>query len=443
MTFPATAIKVMIASPGDVSAEREAIRDVIAEWNCVHAEERGQVLLPVGWDTHASPEMGDRPQAIINKQVLANCDLLVAVFWTRLGSSTGKFSSGTVEEIEEHVAAGKVAMIYFSKAPVLPDSIDPEQYAAVKEFKKYCRSKGLYFEYDATPSFPKLFARNLTQKIIEKFPPQRSLQPTPAPADSAPLLSIEARTLLLAAAQDPARIVKLVGTLAGTTIETNGIALASDNEPAEFALWEEGIGQLVEAEALDPEDRATFKVTSTGHKLAHQIRSEGLSDVDRIINQLDDQERNYLLNCSRPRNSDGICLSFIEHAPARARAKYMGILGKCHSLDLLDFDGQRYSMTDMGFKVTDSMWRIAILKILGEHKGIDFLVSEEIAGAVRLVDGESESSELQKFLKELWRENLIEIASVDSRIGGARLTPQGRSYLRNYATIIIDTSESS
>ena len=61
------------------------------------------MLLPVGWETHATPAMGDRPQAIINKQILAGCDLLVAVFWTRLGSPTGAAASGTVEEIEEHL----------------------------------------------------------------------------------------------------------------------------------------------------------------------------------------------------------------------------------------------------------------------------------------------------------------------------------------------------
>lgn len=30
----------MIASPGDVSQERRIIRDVIEEWNTIHAEDR-------------------------------------------------------------------------------------------------------------------------------------------------------------------------------------------------------------------------------------------------------------------------------------------------------------------------------------------------------------------------------------------------------------------
>src|SRR5688572_4352500 len=113
----ARVIKVMIASPSDVNAERQAVKDVLHDWNTMHSEEKGVVLMPIGWDTHVTPEMGNRPQAIINKQILQGCDALVAMFWTKLGSPTGAAISGTVEEIEEHVRAGKPAMIYFSETP--------------------------------------------------------------------------------------------------------------------------------------------------------------------------------------------------------------------------------------------------------------------------------------------------------------------------------------
>ena len=127
MAFDATVVNVMIASPSDVATERQNIRDIVNGWNAVHAQDRHLVLLPCAWETHASPVMGNRPQAIINKQLLKQCDLLVAVFWTKLGSPTGEAVSGTVEEINEHVAGGKPAMIYFSDAPVRPDSVDDTQ----------------------------------------------------------------------------------------------------------------------------------------------------------------------------------------------------------------------------------------------------------------------------------------------------------------------------
>ena len=81
----------MIASPGDVAAERNVIREIITEWNNVNADSRRTVLLSIGWETHSVPEMGNRPQAIINKQILGGCDLLVGVFWTRLGTETGAY----------------------------------------------------------------------------------------------------------------------------------------------------------------------------------------------------------------------------------------------------------------------------------------------------------------------------------------------------------------
>lgn len=100
MSYLANVLNVMIASPSDVIQERLAIRDVITEWNTIHARDRKTVLMSIGWETHAVPDMGDRPQAIINKQLLHDADLLVAVFWARLGSPTGVAASGTIEEIE-------------------------------------------------------------------------------------------------------------------------------------------------------------------------------------------------------------------------------------------------------------------------------------------------------------------------------------------------------
>src|SRR4051794_33094357 len=110
----------MVASPSDVAQERVIVREILAEWNAIHSEDRKIVLMPLLWEANAAPAMGDRPQAIINGQLLKNADLLVAMFWTRIGSPTGVAKSGTVEEIEEHLKAGKPAMIYFSSAPVRP-----------------------------------------------------------------------------------------------------------------------------------------------------------------------------------------------------------------------------------------------------------------------------------------------------------------------------------
>ncbi len=84
MAYQATVIPVMIASPGDVSEERNIIRSVVHEWNDVNAAQSRVVLAPIGWEPHSSPELGDRPQELINSRLLRAYDLLVGVFWTRL-----------------------------------------------------------------------------------------------------------------------------------------------------------------------------------------------------------------------------------------------------------------------------------------------------------------------------------------------------------------------
>ena len=170
MAYNARVYEVMIASPSDVDKERRLISEAIHGWNYVHSKDRGIVLMPVAWHTHSSPAMGAPAQEIINKQVLKDADLVIAVFWTRLGTPTGSFPSGTVEEIEEHIGAGKPAMIYFSSQPVTPESIDPAQFQALIDFKKKCKDRGLIEEYETVDEFQEKLGRQLAQTVIRNFP---------------------------------------------------------------------------------------------------------------------------------------------------------------------------------------------------------------------------------------------------------------------------------
>jgi hypothetical protein len=114
MSFSSETFRVLIASPSDLAEERQAATDAINEWNAQHAAAESVVLLPVKWETHALPETGQRPQQAINRQLVQECDILVGMFWTKLGTATGVAESGTVEEVNQFVIAGKKAMLYFS-----------------------------------------------------------------------------------------------------------------------------------------------------------------------------------------------------------------------------------------------------------------------------------------------------------------------------------------
>ncbi len=149
MSYKAIVIQVMIASPSDVKEEREIIREVLFDWNYTHSRKREAVVMPVSWETHYSPELGTPGQALINERVLKDCDLLIGVFSTRLGTPTVEFMSGTVEEINKHVREGKPAMIYFSSGPVSREAAlgRNDQLRSIEEFRAKCKNNGLIGEY--------------------------------------------------------------------------------------------------------------------------------------------------------------------------------------------------------------------------------------------------------------------------------------------------------
>ena len=165
MPYAVKVYRVVIASPSDVTAERLAIPEVIYGWNALHSFDFRAVLLPVKWETHATPIMGERPQSIINKQLVSESDVLVGVFWTRLGTPTGTAESGSVEEINEFRSRNKPVLLYFSNAPVLVKSVDIEQYDKLKDFKEKCFKEGLVSVYNSLADFREQLYRHLLDTV--------------------------------------------------------------------------------------------------------------------------------------------------------------------------------------------------------------------------------------------------------------------------------------
>ncbi len=279
MPYDATVFKVMIASPGDVSVEKNITREVIHEWNAINSDTRKIVLLPVSWDTHSTPEMGDRPQALINKQVLKDCDLLVGVFWTRIGTPTGESPSGTVEEITEHIKAGKPAMIYFSAAPVVPDSIDASQYAELNKFKNKCKSDGLCETYSDVNDFRSKFSRQLQTvlnkhtyfTVISQTPSEMEIKESAVP--KIPPLSQEAQILLKEASQDPNGNIIQLEFIGGFQIQTNNKTFGNDEGPRDEAVWKGALRELERFGLIMDRGykREVFEITREGYQVAEII----------------------------------------------------------------------------------------------------------------------------------------------------------------------------
>ena len=168
MVDRAQIINVVIASPGDLEQERKVIADLFVRWNSANREVH---LAPIMWETASVPTYGDHPQHIINEQIIEKGDLLVALFWTKIGSPTPTAPSATIEEIREFARrkGPKRVMVYFCTRPLeqSPDDIDYSALALLKEFKQEVRSQCLYCEFRETSDFEKNLDHHLDIKTDE------------------------------------------------------------------------------------------------------------------------------------------------------------------------------------------------------------------------------------------------------------------------------------
>lgn len=262
MGFQANVLKVMIASPGDVATERGIITEELYRWNNANAVTRELILQPVKWETHSSPQMGAHPQAILNDHLLLDADIVVGIFGTRIGTATDEYISGSVEEIKKHVAAGKLAMLYFSHVPVDPNSIDQRQWTALQAFKEECRNGGLYAEYATHEQLRTDFGHHLT---IELNKPKYLwlTKPNAVVELLDPELSQNELRLLLAIAADRNGQVLTTADLGGHHVQAHDEDFVEDT-PRSAATWKGAVRRLAELGYLDQVSSEVYELTDAG-----------------------------------------------------------------------------------------------------------------------------------------------------------------------------------
>jgi hypothetical protein len=282
MSFGARVYNVMFASPSDVTVEHDDARDAVHEWNVVHAASRHVVLLPIGWDTHATPSIGGAPQEIINRQVLRQADLLVGIFWTRLGTATNSHASGTVEELERHIAAGKPAMLYFSAQPVRLDSVDLAEYERLKQFKEQMRQRSLFETYHSPEEFRDAFYRHLQIKLNDRGYFEGFLA-APSTAGENPARQVthrnvsyelppEAIRLLRAGSGDKHGRIMRRTDIGGVSITSNHENFFDHGDARSLARWDAALAALRQAGLIIESDRQRdiFYLTDRGHDVADE-----------------------------------------------------------------------------------------------------------------------------------------------------------------------------
>lgn len=267
MPFNSRAYRVLIASPSDVEEEREIAVRVIQEWNDLHAYTREVVLLPLRWETHSAPEHGTRPQEAINKAIVDQCDLLVGIFWTRIGTPTGLSESGTLEEIARVAEAGKPIMLYFSRVGMDPDKIDIDQLNKLNDFKLATYPNSLMEFYKSHIEFRDKFSRQLELRV-------RELQKRDVAGGLPPLqLSI--------ATSDLKSVEKGAADRVVSALEVSNLETATGSNPVETDHIHDIVDAYVSKVATTP---VVLAITNTGavgvRNLYVEINISNSSDMD-------------------------------------------------------------------------------------------------------------------------------------------------------------------
>ena len=168
MSFTATVIKVFISSPGDVKEIRTAAEDVCHELMALQTEQSRMLFEPVLWEKDSVPDFspGSDPQDKLNRQLVEPSDILVAIFWSRLGAATSDAPSGTVSEINRFLKLGRPVLTYLWTKPLDMDSPDVDQLGKLLQYLKSIEKQCLWVKFKDVD----FFKQNLRVALLGLLP---------------------------------------------------------------------------------------------------------------------------------------------------------------------------------------------------------------------------------------------------------------------------------
>lgn len=190
-------IDVFVASPSDVAEERDRLESAIRELNEQWSSRLNVEFNLVRWETHSYPGFGEDAQDVINRELPGPFDVFVGIMWARAGTPTERADSGTIEEFERSYEQWKAdpdsirLLMYFKKADVPWDQIDPDQIKLVSAFEASLPAKGGFsWSFNNPDEFEALARKHLTrilQEFSDKPTLQESIKPSTLPHEHSPL----------------------------------------------------------------------------------------------------------------------------------------------------------------------------------------------------------------------------------------------------------------
>lgn len=142
-----TRYDIVLSCPTDVEVEKEIIQSVIEDFNRTIGNNLNITLNLKHWSTDSYAQSGGPAQELLNQQFIDDSDMIICIFWGRMGTPTEAYESGTAEEMQKAIEKGKQVFLYFSNAPISPRNLDGEQFERVQAFEKKVQDmKSVYYK---------------------------------------------------------------------------------------------------------------------------------------------------------------------------------------------------------------------------------------------------------------------------------------------------------
>jgi hypothetical protein len=135
-------VRAFVASPGDVSEERDALCGVVDELNQTWADFLATRLDLIMWETHSWPAVGADAQDVIFAQTGDEHDLFIGIIGAKWGTPTPRASSGTADEFERahqrFMATGLPDIMFYFR-------VTEDPVPQVAQFREDLARRGVYY----------------------------------------------------------------------------------------------------------------------------------------------------------------------------------------------------------------------------------------------------------------------------------------------------------
>lgn len=168
-------LKIFISSPGDCNKERNLIRYLATNDPTVKAVcEASNYRIDVRSREDIHSDVG-RPQSLINDEIIKyKPDLIIFIFWSRIGSDAGNGWTGTEEEWELALKLNQQGncrprvSLFLNKDDIPSLQYDQEQVNKLNQFinRVFSNYEALAKTYDGTIEFEKLIRSYLVDHIL-------------------------------------------------------------------------------------------------------------------------------------------------------------------------------------------------------------------------------------------------------------------------------------